>query len=328
MRDSSLPVSGSAAMQQPCELRWDLMSSWQLQAVHQQFSTAFTAEHCQPVLVRAQRHTLTGASLWSHAAGSTEQGSCLTPFGSSCWPSTGPVLCSAPDSPLHTSCLPSCGAMGPQRGQQAVAARLHGVRPCRCTMFASQLRELWDAPAGRQCMACCFHLLRQWEDVLVYLSSIRSYLAEDDDFNWNFGIASAAGEQWGDAEEGLLAVRSEAYCGEHCYAMWLARTHIMQGGCCLSGSQNVMLGHSLEVELRRGQPHHAGWVLLVGWPECHARSEFGGGAASWPTPSCGVGLACEGGLDDMQIRASEVHLELGRRAQPCDVPGQGAHTAG
>lgn len=82
-------------------------------------------------------------------------------------------------------------------------------------------------------MACCFHLLRQWEDVLVYLSSIRSYLAEDDDFNWNFGIASAAGEQWGDAEEGLLAVRNEAYCGEHCYAMWLAKTHIMRGGVLL-----------------------------------------------------------------------------------------------
>ena len=112
-------------------------------------------------------------------------------------------------------------------------------------------------------MACCFHLLRQWEDVLVYLSSIRSYLAEDDDFNWNFGIVSAAGEQWGDAEEGLLAVRNELYCGEHCYAMWLAKTHIMQGGCCVWGGQMVKQVQTLEVELHLGRPHHAGRVLLV-----------------------------------------------------------------
>ena len=116
-------------------------------------------------------------------------------------------------------------------------------------------------------MACCFHLLRQWEDVLVYLSSIRSYLAEDDDFNWNFGIASAAGEQWGDVEEGLLAVRSEAYCGEHCFAMWLAKTHIMQGGCRLSGGQTVKQAQTLQGQavLHLGHPHHAGWVLLVRW---------------------------------------------------------------
>ena len=78
-------------------------------------------------------------------------------------------------------------------------------------------------------MASCFHLLKQWDDVLVYLSSIRSYFPTDGDFNWNFGIASAAHEQWADAEEGLLAIRSEAYQQEHAYTMWLAKTCIMQG---------------------------------------------------------------------------------------------------
>jgi len=37
-------------------------------------------------------------------------------------------------------------------------------------------------------MASCFFLLKQFEDVLVYLKSIKTYLASDDDFNWNYGI--------------------------------------------------------------------------------------------------------------------------------------------
>ncbi len=128
-------------------------------------------------------------------------------------------------------------------------------------------------------MACCFHLLRQWEDVLVYLSSIRSYLTEDDDFNWNFGIASAAGEQWGDAEEGLLAVRNEAYCGEHCYAMWLAKTHIMRGGVllvrCPHGQASSDLRgpcgawlYALPSDVPGQDAHNALYILVRwgGWP--------------------------------------------------------------
>jgi len=35
-------------------------------------------------------------------------------------------------------------------------------------------------------MASCFFLLRQFEDVLIYLSSIKSYFINDDSFNFNF----------------------------------------------------------------------------------------------------------------------------------------------
>ncbi|CAK0882255.1 unnamed protein product [Prorocentrum cordatum] len=49
-----------------------------------------------------------------------------------------------------------------------------------------------DTIPGRQCMASCFFLLRQFEDVLVYLKSIKPYFQNDDDFNWNHGIACAA----------------------------------------------------------------------------------------------------------------------------------------
>ena len=55
-------------------------------------------------------------------------------------------------------------------------------------------------------MASCFFILKQFDDVLVYLKSIRPYFYNDDDFNWNFGIASAAAGDYKDAEEGFAAV--------------------------------------------------------------------------------------------------------------------------
>merc|ERR1719454_2519046 len=58
--------------------------------------------------------------------------------------------------------------------------------------LAQQLFQLVGASAsecdtipGRQCMASCFFLLRQFDDVLVYLKSIRAYFSADDDFLWN-----------------------------------------------------------------------------------------------------------------------------------------------
>ena len=46
-----------------------------------------------------------------------------------------------------------------------------------------------DTIPGRQCMASCFFLLKQFDDVLIYLSSVKTYFAQDDDFNWNLGLA-------------------------------------------------------------------------------------------------------------------------------------------
>jgi intraflagellar transport protein 56 len=53
-------------------------------------------------------------------------------------------------------------------------------------------------------MAQCFFILKQFDDVLVYLKSIRPYFINDDDFNWNFGLASAAAKEFKEAEEALL----------------------------------------------------------------------------------------------------------------------------
>lgn len=61
-----------------------------------------------------------------------------------------------------------------------------------------------DTIPGRQCMASCFFILKQFDDTLVYLKSIRPYFLNDDDFNWNFGIASSAAGEYKDGEEALL----------------------------------------------------------------------------------------------------------------------------
>mmetsp|Transcript_10534 Transcript_10534/g.23713 ORF Transcript_10534/g.23713 Transcript_10534/m.23713 type:complete len:561 (-) Transcript_10534:157-1839(-) len=100
--------------------------------------------------------------------------------------------------------------------------------------LAQQLFQLVGASAsecdtipGRQCMASCFFLLRQFEDVLVYLKSIKPYFTNDDDFNWNYGIACAAAGDYKEAKEALLQIQNEKYRAEFCYLSWLSRCYIM-----------------------------------------------------------------------------------------------------
>jgi len=63
-----------------------------------------------------------------------------------------------------------------------------------------------DTIPGRQCMAQCFYILKQFDDVLVYLRSIKPYFINDDNFNWNFGIACACAKEFKEAEEALLKI--------------------------------------------------------------------------------------------------------------------------
>jgi intraflagellar transport protein 56 len=86
-----------------------------------------------------------------------------------------------------------------------------------------------DTIPGRQCMASCFILLKQFEDVLIYLTSIQSYCANDPIFNYNFGVALAASERYPDALKALLDVKDEHFCSEYIYISWLARCFIMTG---------------------------------------------------------------------------------------------------
>ena len=84
-----------------------------------------------------------------------------------------------------------------------------------------------DTIPGRQCMASCFFLLRQFEDVNIYLNSIKAYLYNDDAFNWNYGISLAATGQWKEAEETLQLVQDEQMRADYVFLSWLARCFIM-----------------------------------------------------------------------------------------------------
>jgi intraflagellar transport protein 56 len=84
-----------------------------------------------------------------------------------------------------------------------------------------------DTIPGRQCMASCFFLLCQFDDVMVYLKSIKAYFTSDDDFHWNYGVACASTGDFKEAKESLLLVQNEKYKAEFCYLSWLARCYIL-----------------------------------------------------------------------------------------------------
>ena len=84
-----------------------------------------------------------------------------------------------------------------------------------------------DTIPGRNAMALCYFIKRQFEDCLLYLGSIRQYLPEAGDFQWNYGVALAARGRYAEAEESLLAVRSAALTADPLYCVWLARCHCM-----------------------------------------------------------------------------------------------------
>uniref|UniRef100_A0A7N6B1B3 Intraflagellar transport protein 56 n=1 Tax=Anabas testudineus TaxID=64144 RepID=A0A7N6B1B3_ANATE len=84
-----------------------------------------------------------------------------------------------------------------------------------------------DTIPGRQCMASCFFLLRQFEDVLIYLNSIKGYFYNDDTFNFNYAQAKAALGNYKEAEEVFLLIQSEKIKNDYVYLSWLARCYIM-----------------------------------------------------------------------------------------------------
>ena len=99
----------------------------------------------------------------------------------------------------------------------------------QCFQIVGSSASECDTIPGRQCMASCFYLLRQFEDVLVYLKSIAEFLKDDDNFNWNYGIATAASGDYKTGEAALMSIQSESFRREYAFTAWLARCHIMNG---------------------------------------------------------------------------------------------------
>jgi len=86
-----------------------------------------------------------------------------------------------------------------------------------------------DTIPGRQCMASCYFLLRQFDDVLIYLKSIQSFFLNEESFNWNYGISLAAAGKYKEAEDALVLVQHDKNRNDPCYINWLARCFIMNG---------------------------------------------------------------------------------------------------
>ncbi|ENN77902.1 hypothetical protein YQE_05579, partial [Dendroctonus ponderosae] len=84
-----------------------------------------------------------------------------------------------------------------------------------------------DTIHGRQCMAAAFFLAGQFEEVLVYLSSIKSYLHSDDTFNFNFAQAKTACQHFKDAEDSFLLIQDPKIKNHYVYISNLARCFVM-----------------------------------------------------------------------------------------------------
>ena len=61
---------------------------------------------------------------------------------------------------------------------------------------------------------------------LIKKESIKTYLENDDAFNWNYGIALAAVRRYDEALEALQRLSDESFKAELTYVTWLAKCYI------------------------------------------------------------------------------------------------------
>lgn len=127
---------------------------------------------------------------------------------------------------------------------QATGSREHLKRAQQFFQLVGASASECDTIPGRQCMASCFFLLKQFDDVNIYLSSVKAYMYNDDDFNWNYGIAQAAVGNYKEAEETLLLVMNEKYHQDYCYLSWLCRCYIMNKKTKLAWEQYLKMDTS------------------------------------------------------------------------------------
>ncbi|XP_022916832.1 intraflagellar transport protein 56 isoform X2 [Onthophagus taurus] len=98
-----------------------------------------------------------------------------------------------------------------------------------CFQLVGSSSSECDTIPGRQCMAAAFFLANQFEEVLVYLTSIKSYLHADDTFNFNYAQAKVACDQFKEAEETFLLIQDEAIKADYVYVSSLCRCYVMNG---------------------------------------------------------------------------------------------------
>ncbi|KAI6218347.1 Tetratricopeptide repeat protein 26 [Aphelenchoides fujianensis] len=86
-----------------------------------------------------------------------------------------------------------------------------------------------DTIAGRQSMASAYFLWKQFDEVLIYLNSIKAFFEKDDLFNYNYGQALVQMESFAEGEEILASITNPDFTNELCYQLSYARALIRNG---------------------------------------------------------------------------------------------------
>ena len=83
-----------------------------------------------------------------------------------------------------------------------------------------------DTIPGRECLASTKFIVGEYDETLRVLQTIEEYVADQDEFNYNKGMALASTSQWAEAERYFLMVRNPSYTKEIYYVSWLCRCYI------------------------------------------------------------------------------------------------------
>ncbi|KAJ8965156.1 hypothetical protein NQ314_004381 [Rhamnusium bicolor] len=121
-----------------------------------------------------------------------------------------------------------------------------------------------DTIHGRQCMAAAFFLAGQFEEVLVYLTSVKSYLHSDDTFNFNFAQAKTSCNQFKEGEEIFLLIQDARIKNDYIYISNLARCYVM----------NKKPQQAWELYLKMESSSESFNLLLLIANDCYRMGEF------------------------------------------------------
>ena len=79
----------------------------------------------------------------------------------------------------------------------------------KCFNLVGSSQSECDTIPGRQCMASYHFLNKEFEDVLIYLESIKDFMRDSDIFNYNFGITLVQCGKYKQGEQVLLSISDE-----------------------------------------------------------------------------------------------------------------------
>ncbi|CAH0719555.1 unnamed protein product, partial [Brenthis ino] len=178
-----------------------------------------------------------------------------------------------------------------------------------------------DTIPGRQCMASSYFLAGQFEEVLVYLNSIKRFFVNDDTFNFNYAQAKVATGFYREAEESLLTVQDENIRNSFTYLACLCRCHVMNKEAHLAWDICVKSAGTPDsfalLQLVANDSYRMG-QFLVAAKAFHMLDRLDGGPEMWEGlrgAVCGCAQAVAAGAPSAQLRDA-LALLRGPRAHP------------